>query len=105
VKTVAHGVNNGTIHSLHLVSVSAGLTGTGVSSGAAYRVGGANMASGVGFVDGVDESKLTIVYGFTLVAPGQPVLHVTGQSVLHVTEDPYTGELIAFVNDDRFTCF
>jgi len=30
---------------------------------------------------------------------------VTGQSVLHVTEDPYTGELIAFVNNDRFTCF
>jgi len=104
VKTVAHGVNNGRIHSLHLVSVSAGLTGTGMSSGAAYRVGGTNMAAGVGFVDGVDESKLTIVYGFTLVAPGQPVLHVTGQSVLHVTEDPYTGELIAFVNDDRFAC-
>jgi hypothetical protein len=105
VKTVAHGVNNGAIHSLHLVSVSAGLTGTGLTSGAAYRVGGANMAAGVGFVDGVDESKLTIVYGFTLVAPGQPSLHVTGQSVLHVTEDPYTGELIAFVNEDRFACF
>lgn len=105
VKTVAHGVNNGTVHSLHLVSVSAGLTGTGMTSGAAYRVGGANMAAGVGFVDGVDESKLTIVYGSTLVAPGQPALHVTGQSVLHVTEDPYTGELIAFVNDDRFACF
>jgi len=105
VKTVAHGVNNGTIHSLHLVSVSAGLTGTGMTSGAAYRVGGANMAAGVGFVDGVDESKLTIVYGYTLVAPGRPTLHVSGQSVLHVTEDPYTGELIAFVNADRFTCF
>jgi hypothetical protein len=105
VMTVAHGVNNGTIHSLHLVSVSAGLTGTGLSSGASYRVGGTNMAAGVGFVDGVDESKLTIVYGFTLVAPGQPALHVTGRSVLHVTEDPYTGELIAFVNDDRFRCF
>jgi hypothetical protein len=105
VKTVAHGVNNGKVHSLHLVSVSAGLTGTGVTSGAAYRVGGTDMAAGVGFVDGVDESKLTIVYGFTLVAPGRPALHVTGRSVLHVTEDPYTGELIAFVNDDRFTCF
>ena len=78
---------------------------TGMTTGAAYRVGGTNMAAGVGFVDGVDESKLTIVYGFTLVAPGQPVLHVTGRSVLHVTEDPYTGELIAFVNDDRFACF
>jgi hypothetical protein len=105
VKTVAHGVNNGKIHSLHLVSVSAGLTGIGLTSGATYRVGGTNMAAGVGFVDGVDESKLTIVYGFTLVAPGQPALNVTGRSVLHVTEDPYTGELIAFVNDDRFTCF
>jgi hypothetical protein len=105
VKTVAHGVNNGIIHSLHLVSVSAGLTGTGLTSGASYRVGGANMVAGVGFVDGVDESKLTIVYGFTLVAPGRPALNVTGQSVLHVTEDPYTGELIAFVNNDRFTCF
>ena len=105
VKTVAHGINNGTIHSLHLVSVSAGLTGTGMTSGTAYRVGGTNMAAGVGFVDGVDESKLTIVYGYTLVAPGQPTLHVSGRSVLHVTEDPYTGELIAFVNDDRFTCF
>jgi hypothetical protein len=105
VKTVAHGVNNGKIHSLHLVSVSAGLTGTGLTSGATYHVGGANVASGVGFVDGVDESKLTIVYGYNLVAPGQPTLHVSGRSVLHVTEDPYTGELIAFVDNDRFTCF
>jgi hypothetical protein len=104
VKTVAHGVNNGKIHSLHLVSISAGLTGTGLTSGAAYHVGGTNMAAGVGFVDGVDESKLTIIYGYTLVAPGQPALHVAGRSVLHVTEDPYTGEIISFVNDDRFTC-
>jgi hypothetical protein len=66
VKTVAHGVNNGRIHSLHLVSVSAGLTGTGMSSGAAYRVGGTNMAAGVGFVDGVDESKLTMSTGSRL---------------------------------------